>query len=125
MAEGSLDPVAERLFGELPYDRFLLELDDKPHHGDYSQLRYMPKGKIAVLGIMSSQTVELESEDVLLSEIEEAGRYLDVDQLAISPQCGFASLVNFQGTDIEPSTVDSQWRKLELLARVADRTWPR
>jgi 5-methyltetrahydropteroyltriglutamate--homocysteine methyltransferase len=125
MAEGSLEPVAERMFNELPYDRFLLELDDRAHQGDYSQLRHLPKGKVVVLGIVSSHTVELEDEDELLREIELASRHVDIDQLAISPQCGFASLVDFQGTDVEPSTHDSQWRKLELLTRVADRVWPR
>jgi 5-methyltetrahydropteroyltriglutamate--homocysteine methyltransferase len=124
MAEGSLEPVAEHVFN-LPYDRFLLELDDQPHQGDYSQLRHLPKGKVAVLGIVSSQTTELEREDDLLREIEDASRYVDIDQLAISPQCGFASLVDLQGSEMEPSTQDSQWRKLELLARVADRVWSR
>ena len=123
LAEGSLDPVAERMFNELPYDRFLLELDDKPHQGDYSQLRYLPKGKIVVLGIVSSQTLELESEDELMREIEDATRYVDIDQLALSPQCGFASLADW--AEMEPSTEDSQWRKLELLSRVADRVWPK
>ncbi len=120
-AEGTLDPIAERVFCELPYDRFLLELDDTAHQGDYSQLRHMPKGKVAVLGIVSTQRLEVETEDALLREIEEASRHLDVEQLAISPQCGFSTRIAEPGSE----AMEVQWRKLEVVARVADRVWPR
>jgi 5-methyltetrahydropteroyltriglutamate--homocysteine methyltransferase len=120
-AEGSLEPVAERVFNELPYDRFLLELDDKEHHGDYSQLRHMPKGKVAVLGIVSTHSPEVGTEDDLLHEIEEASRYLGIEQLALSPQCGFATRIAEPGIE----ATELQWRKLELVVRVADRVWPR
>ena len=119
--EGSLEPVAERMFGELPYQRFLLEMDDLGREDDFSILRHVPQGTdgpVVVLGLVSSKKPELEDEDELLRAIEEAGAFLPVEQLALSPQCGFAS--NVQGNEL---TEDDQWRKLELIARVADRVW--
>jgi 5-methyltetrahydropteroyltriglutamate--homocysteine methyltransferase len=88
--------------------------------GDYSALRHVPKGPVVAMGIVSTKDPELESEDVLLQHMEEAGRFLDTDQLAICPQCGFASEAG--GNDVDE---DTQWRKLELVSRVADRVWGR
>jgi 5-methyltetrahydropteroyltriglutamate--homocysteine methyltransferase len=119
MVSGSLDPVAEAFFS-LPYDSFLVEWDDTSRMGDYSALRHVPKGPIVGMGIISTKHPELESEDVLLSHLEEAGRYLDAAQLALCPQCGFASEAG--GNDVDEET---QWRKLELVGRVADRVWGR
>jgi 5-methyltetrahydropteroyltriglutamate--homocysteine methyltransferase len=119
MVSGSLDPVAEAFFS-LPYDSFLVEWDDTSRMGDYSALRHVPNGPVVGMGIISTKNPELESEDVLLSHLEEAGRYLDTEQLALCPQCGFASEAG--GNDVDE---DTQWRKLELVARVADRVWRR
>lgn len=120
MCEGSLEPVAERVFGELPYDVFLVEWDDVGRDGGYEPIRHLREGAIMVMGILSTKTRELESEDDLLRRMDEAATYLPLDRLAISPQCGFASVM--VGNEIDE---DAQWRKLELVARVADRLWPR
>ena len=119
MVSGSLDPVAEAFFS-LPYDSFLVEWDDTARMGDYSALRHVPKGPVVGMGLVSTKNPELESEDVLLRHLEEAGRFLSIDQLAICPQCGFASEAG--GNDVDE---DTQWRKLELVSRVADRVWGR
>ena len=119
MSSGSLDPVAERLFA-LPYDSFLVEWDDKERDGDYSTLRHVPKGPTIGLGIVSTKRPEVESEDYVLSELEEASSYIDVEQLALTPQCGFGTVPG-----LETTSEDVQWRKLELVGRVADRVWPR
>ena len=116
---GSLEPVAERLFGELPYDAFLVEWDDVGRDGGYESIRFAPAGRVVVMGLVSSKRRELESEDEVLRKLREASRYLPVDQLGISTQCGFASVI--EGNEIDEET---QWRKLELVARVADRVWP-
>ena len=88
--EGSYDAIAERLFTELPHHRFLLEYDS-PRAGSFAPLRFLPKGKVAVLGLVSTKVPELESVDALKRRIDEAAKILPLDQLAISPQCGFAS----------------------------------
>jgi 5-methyltetrahydropteroyltriglutamate--homocysteine methyltransferase len=115
---GSLEPVAERLFGELPYDVFLVEWDDVGRDGGYESIRFTPSGRTVVMGLVSSKRRELESEDDLLRKLDEASRYLPLDQLALSTQCGFASVI--EGNEIDE---DTQWRKLELVARVADSAW--
>jgi 5-methyltetrahydropteroyltriglutamate--homocysteine methyltransferase len=118
---GSLEPVAERMFHELPFDRFLIEMDNVEREGDFSFLRHVPQGDagpVIVLGIVSSKTSRLEDEDALIRAIDEASKYVPVEQLAISPQCGFAS--NADGNDLSE---DDQWRKLELIVRVAHRVW--
>ena len=120
MASGALDPVAERVFS-LPYNSFLVEWDDKERDGDYSALRYVPKGPgpIMGLGVISTKRHDLESEDWVLAQIEEASQYLDTDQLALAPQCGFGTVPG-----MESATEELQWRKLELVGKVADRVWP-
>jgi 5-methyltetrahydropteroyltriglutamate--homocysteine methyltransferase len=120
LTEGSLEPVAERIFSELPYDRFLVEWEDTKRDGDYSPLRFVPDGPTIAMGIVSSKDSKLESEDELIRHMEEAAKFVDMDRLAISPQCGFAS--SARGNELDE---DAQWRKLELLSRVADRLWPR
>jgi 5-methyltetrahydropteroyltriglutamate--homocysteine methyltransferase len=119
MCEGSLEPVAERVFGELPYDAFLVEWDDVGRDGGYVPIRHVPPGRIMVMGLVSTKTPVLETEDELLRRLDEAARHLPLEQLALSPQCGFASVL--EGNEIDEVT---QWRKLELVARVADRVWP-
>jgi 5-methyltetrahydropteroyltriglutamate--homocysteine methyltransferase len=119
ICEGSLEPVAERLF-DLPYDVFLVEWDDVGRDGGYAPIRFVPPGRIAAMGLVSSKKPELESEDEIVRRLEEASVYLPTDQLGVSTQCGFASVI--EGNEID---VDTQWRKLELVARVADRVWPR
>jgi len=117
---GSMDPYAERMFGELPYDTFLIEWEDTSREGDYSALRHVPKGPIVAMGVMSSKKPRVESVDELVGAIEEASRHLGVDQLALAPQCGFAS--TYVGNAV---TEDIQWRKLERLVEAAERIWPR
>jgi 5-methyltetrahydropteroyltriglutamate--homocysteine methyltransferase len=115
--EGSYDAIAERLFTELPHDRFLLEYDS-PRAGSFAPLRFMPKGKVAVLGLVSTKVPELESVDALKRRIDEAAKALPLEQLAISPQCGFASDV--VGNLISP---DDQRRKLEIVVETARQVW--
>lgn len=115
---GGLEPVAEELFGGLPYDAFLVEWDDVGRDGGYSPIRHTPPGRVVVMGLVSSKRPELESEDDVLRRLDEAARHLPVEQLAISTQCGFASVI--EGNEIDE---DTQWRKLELVASVADRVW--
>ena len=115
--EGSYDAIAERLFTQLPHHRFLLEYDS-PRAGSFAPLRFMPKGKVAVLGLVSTKVPELETVDALMRRIDEAAKVLPLDQLAISPQCGFASDV--VGNLITP---DDQKRKLERVVEMARQVW--
>lgn len=116
--EGALDSIAERIFAELPYDRFLFEWEDTEREGGYEPIRHVPEGRVMVMGIVNSKVRELETEDDLMRRMDEAASYLDPAQLAISPQCGFASVWEGNVTD-----EDVQWQKLELVGRVADRIW--
>ncbi|MEX2405866.1 MAG: 5-methyltetrahydropteroyltriglutamate--homocysteine S-methyltransferase [Actinomycetota bacterium] len=120
MCEGSLDHVADRVFGELPYDAFLVEWDDLGRDGGFEPVRFLREGAVMVMGIVSTKTPLLEGEDELVRRMEQAASFVDgdMDRLAISPQCGFASVM--VGNEIDEYT---QWRKLELVARVADRLW--
>jgi 5-methyltetrahydropteroyltriglutamate--homocysteine methyltransferase len=115
--EGAYDAIAERLFNELPHNRFLLEYDT-PRAGGFEPLRFVPKGKIVVLGLVSTKVSEMETIDGLQRRIEQAAKFLPLDQLAISPQCGFASDV--VGNLL---TADDQRRKLELVVETARRVW--
>ncbi|MEA2980763.1 MAG: 5-methyltetrahydropteroyltriglutamate--homocysteine methyltransferase [Alphaproteobacteria bacterium] len=115
--EGSYDAIAERLFTELPHHRFLLEYDS-PRAGSFAPLRFLPKGKVAVLGLVSTKVPEMENVDALKRRIDEAAKVIPVDQLAISPQCGFASDV--VGNLI---SVDDQKRKLEIVVETARQVW--
>jgi 5-methyltetrahydropteroyltriglutamate--homocysteine methyltransferase len=119
MCEGSLEPVAERVFGELPYDAFLVEWDDLGRDGGFEPVRYLRDGSTMVMGIVSTKTPALEDEDELLRKMEQAASLAGgMERLAISPQCGFASVM--VGNEIDE---DTQWRKLELVSKVADRLW--
>jgi 5-methyltetrahydropteroyltriglutamate--homocysteine methyltransferase len=117
-AEGSYEPVAEKAFQQLNVDRFLLEYETE-RAGGFEPLRFMPKDKTVVLGLISSKVPELESVDDLRRRLEEATKYVPIENLAVSPQCGFAStqLGNLL-------TWDEQRRKLELVAEVAHKAMP-
>jgi 5-methyltetrahydropteroyltriglutamate--homocysteine methyltransferase len=119
LTSGSIDPVAEQMFS-LPYDSFLVEWDDKSRDGDYSALRHVPKGPIVALGVVSTKRTDVESEGQIMREIDEASKFLDVEQLAITPQCGFGTVASLRSVD-----EDTQWRKLALVGAVADRIWSR
>ena len=119
MCEGSLEPVAERVFGELPYDAFLVEWDDLGRDGGYEPVRFLREGATMMMGIVSTKSPRLEAEDDLIRRMEQAAGYAGgMERLAISPQCGFASVM--VGNEIDE---DQQWRKLELVTRVAERLW--
>jgi 5-methyltetrahydropteroyltriglutamate--homocysteine methyltransferase len=119
MFEGSLEPVAEQFFG-LPYDAFLVEWDDEQRAGNFSCLRHVPDGHRVIIGAVSSKNPQLEDEDAIVSRLENAAEHVPLDRLGISPQCGFAS--SSEGNRL---TEADQWRKLELVGRVADRLWGR
>ena len=119
MCEGSLEPVAERVFGDLPYDAFLVEWDDLGRDGGFAPVRFLRAGAVIVMGLVSTKTPDIEGEDDLVRKLEDAASLAGgMDRLALSPQCGFASVV--VGNRIDE---DVQWRKLELVGRVADRVW--
>ena len=117
MASGSYEPVAERLFAEVPVDRFLLEYDSE-RAGGFEPLRFVPPGRVVVLGLVTSKSPVLESLDDLKRRVDEASRYVDGENLAISPQCGFASTSG--GNLLTP---DEQKAKLELVATAAAAIW--
>ncbi|HXW23559.1 MAG TPA: 5-methyltetrahydropteroyltriglutamate--homocysteine S-methyltransferase, partial [Xanthobacteraceae bacterium] len=117
LAAGGYESVAERLFAGANVDHFLLEYDT-PRAGDFTPLRFVPKGKGVVLGLVSSKTPALEDMDALCRRVEEAARHLDLDRLAISPQCGFASTVAGN-----PLSEDDQRAKLALVVRTAAAIW--
>jgi 5-methyltetrahydropteroyltriglutamate--homocysteine methyltransferase len=121
MTEGSLEPIAEQLFNEARYDRLLVEWDDTGREGDVDTLRHVPAGgPVVVMGVVSSKSTEVESADDVQRRIEDAARFVAVEQLAVSPQCGFAS--TWEGNELAE---DSQWRKIEVVVEVADRVWGR
>jgi 5-methyltetrahydropteroyltriglutamate--homocysteine methyltransferase len=116
-AEGSYEPIAEKAFGALKVDRFLLEYDTE-RAGGFEPLRFVPRSKMVVLGLISSKEPELEPVDTLRRRIDEAARYVPLENLAIAPQCGFAS--TFLGNLL---TWDQQQRKLELVVETARKVW--
>ena len=115
--EGHYDAIAEKLFAGLQHQRLLLEYDTE-RAGSFEPLRFVPKGKIAVLGLITTKVGRVESVDELWRRIDEAARYLSLEQLAISPQCGFAS--SLRGNLL---TEDEQFRKLDVMLEVARRVW--
>lgn len=117
MASGGYEPVADKLFNLAPVDTFCLEYDSM-RAGDFSPLRFVPRGKQVVLGLVSSKMPELESPDALLHRIEDAARFCPLDQISLSPQCGFASVAGGNAL-----TEDQQWAKLELIVKTAERVW--
>ena len=116
-AAGGYDAIAERFFNELAVDRFLLEYDDD-RSGSFDALRFVPKEKTVVLGLISSKRPELERKQDVLRRINEAAKSIPLEQLAISPQCGFASTM--EGNLL---TEEDQWAKLSLVAEVAKEVW--
>ena len=115
--EGKYDPIAERLFGSLKFDRLLLEYDTE-RAGGFEPLRYVPKGVVVVLGLITTKTGRVETVDELRKRIDDAARFIPLDQLALSPQCGFAS-----GIGGNLLTEDEQWRKLEVMMETARQVW--
>ncbi|HTS63539.1 MAG TPA: 5-methyltetrahydropteroyltriglutamate--homocysteine S-methyltransferase [Candidatus Acidoferrales bacterium] len=118
IAQGGYEPVAELLFNEIGVDGYFMEFDTE-RAGGFEPLRFVPKGKVVVLGIMTSKSGALESVEHLERRIEEAARFVDPDQLCLSPQCGFASTE--EGNSLSE---DEQWAKLERVVEVAGRVWP-
>jgi 5-methyltetrahydropteroyltriglutamate--homocysteine methyltransferase len=116
-AEGGYDFVAEALFGELGVDGFFLEYDDA-RSGGFEPLRFVPKGKMVVLGLVTTKRGELESKDLLKRRIEDASRFVPLEQLCLSPQCGFSSTV--EGNLL---THDEQVAKLRLIVETAQEVW--
>jgi 5-methyltetrahydropteroyltriglutamate--homocysteine methyltransferase len=116
-AEGGYEPVAEVLFNELAVDGYFLEYDD-PRSGDFAPLRHVPKGKVVVLGLVSTKLGQLESKDSLKRRIDEASRFMPLEQMCLSPQCGFSSTVH--GNEI---AVEAQAAKLRLVTETAREVW--
>jgi 5-methyltetrahydropteroyltriglutamate--homocysteine methyltransferase len=117
VAEGGYDPVAEVLFNEVDVAGFFLEYDDA-RSGGFAPLRFMPKGKIAVLGLVTTKAGKLESKDEIKRRIDEAAKFLPLEQLALSPQCGFSSTI--EGNKL---TVEQQIAKLQLVVDIAREVW--
>ncbi|MBI1775820.1 MAG: 5-methyltetrahydropteroyltriglutamate--homocysteine S-methyltransferase [Proteobacteria bacterium] len=117
IAEGGYDPVAEVLFNEIGFDGFFLEYDT-PRAGDFSRLRFVPKGKVVVLGLVTSKLPTLEAKDALKRRIDEAARYVPLEQIALSPQCGFSSTI--EGNKV---TVADEIAKLRLCVEVSAEVW--
>jgi 5-methyltetrahydropteroyltriglutamate--homocysteine methyltransferase len=115
--EGTYDDIAERLLNELKHDRFLFEYDT-PRAGGFEPLRFLPKGKVIVLGLVSTKVPQLETVDQLKKRIDEASKYVALEQIAISPQCGFSS-------DVVGNLIseDDQKRKLEVVVETARQVW--
>lgn len=117
LGEGGYDYISDVLFNTVDVDAFFMEYDS-PRAGDFTPLKLLPKGKTAVLGLVTSKSPTLESADDIRRRIDEAAKHAPIGQLALSPQCGFAS--HFIGN---PLTVDDERRKLDLVVRVADEVW--
>jgi 5-methyltetrahydropteroyltriglutamate--homocysteine methyltransferase len=117
IAQGGYEPVAEILFHTIGVDGYFMEYDSE-RAGGFEPLRFVPKGKTVVLGLVTSKTGDLESKDDIKRRIEDAARYLDLDQLCLSPQCGFASTE--EGNLL---TEDQQWAKLARIVEIADEVW--
>jgi 5-methyltetrahydropteroyltriglutamate--homocysteine methyltransferase len=116
-AEGGYDPIAEKLFGQLNVDAFLLEYESE-RAGTFEPLRFVNPTKVVVLGLISSKLPQLEDQDTIVRRIEEATRYIPLENLALSPQCGFASVM--EGNRL---TESDQWAKLALVSDTARKVW--
>ncbi|MCC6281398.1 MAG: 5-methyltetrahydropteroyltriglutamate--homocysteine S-methyltransferase, partial [Saprospiraceae bacterium] len=114
---GGYEPVAEVLFNEINVDAYFLEYDDE-RSGDFAPLRFLPAHKTVVLGIISSKIAQLEDMDDLRRRIDEAAQYMPLENLCLSPQCGFSS--THHGNAL---THDDQWRKMELVVNTAIKVW--
>jgi 5-methyltetrahydropteroyltriglutamate--homocysteine methyltransferase len=116
-AQGGYDAIAEKLFSGLRVDRFLLEFDDA-RSGTFDPLRFIPKGKTVVLGLVSTKHPEMETSGELIRRIESASKFVPLENLAVSPQCGFASVM-----EGNPVTEETQWAKMKLVADTARSVW--
>ncbi|MGA2394710.1 MAG: 5-methyltetrahydropteroyltriglutamate--homocysteine S-methyltransferase, partial [Candidatus Lustribacter sp.] len=116
-AEGGYDAIAEKMFNTLDVDRFLLEYEDE-RSGSFEPLRFVPKGKTVVLGLISSKLPRMEDKAELIRRIEAASKFVPLENLALSPQCGFASVL--EGNEM---TEAEQWAKLALVVDVARTVW--
>lgn len=116
-ASGGYDPIADKLFNQIDVDLFLLEYESE-RAGTFEPLRFVPRDKAVVLGLVSSKLPDLERQDDLIRRVEEAGRFVPIENLALSPQCGFASAM--EGNLL---TEDDQWRKLTLVVDTARKVW--
>ena len=114
--EGSYDAIAEKLFNSLKHQRLLLEYDSD-RAGGFEPLRLVPKDKIVVLGLVSTKNSDMETTDVLKRRIDQANKFLSVDQLALSPQCGFG------GIDSKVLSEDEMWKKLDTIVETANQVW--
>jgi methionine synthase II (cobalamin-independent) len=119
VATGGYEPVADILFNEIAVHGYFMEYDSA-RAGDFSPLRLVPKGKTVVLGLVTSKTGTLESRDTIRRRVDEAARVIDLEQLALSPQCGFASTE--EGNILSE---DEQWAKLEMIVAIAEEVWGR
>src|SRR5436309_13758735 len=118
ISEGGYEPIAEVLLGQVNYDGYFLEYDTE-RAGGFEPLRFLPKGnKVVVLGLVTSKTGTLENKDDVKRRIEEATKYVDLDQLCLSPQCGFASTE--EGNILAE---DEQWAKLAMIVEIAEEVW--
>jgi 5-methyltetrahydropteroyltriglutamate--homocysteine methyltransferase len=117
VAAGGYEPIAEMLFNSIGVHGYFMEYDSA-RAGGFEPLRFVPKGKMVVLGLVTSKTGMLESRDDLKRRIEEATKFIDIDQLCLSPQCGFAST-----EDGNTLAEDEQWAKLDMIAELADEIW--
>lgn len=117
VAEGGYEPVADVLFNELNVDAYFLEYDDE-RAGDFRPLRFVPKGKTVVLGLVTTKVAALESPEGLIARVKEAAQYMPLENMCLSPQCGFSSTV--EGNQI---TEEDQWAKLRLVVDTAREIW--
>jgi 5-methyltetrahydropteroyltriglutamate--homocysteine methyltransferase len=117
IAEGGYEPIAELLFNAIDVDGYFLEYDS-PRAGSFAPLRFLPKGKTAVLGLVTTKSPQRESKDELKRRIDEASRYVPLEQLALSPQCGFSS-----GIGGQTMTVDDEIKKLKLVVETTNEVW--
>jgi 5-methyltetrahydropteroyltriglutamate--homocysteine methyltransferase len=117
VASGGYEPVAEILFNEINIQAYFMEYDSD-RAGGFEPLRFVPKNKMVVLGLVTSKSGQLESKDELKRRIDQAARYIDLDQLCLSPQCGFASTE--EGNILAE---DEQWAKLRTIVEVSNEVW--
>jgi 5-methyltetrahydropteroyltriglutamate--homocysteine methyltransferase len=117
VASGGYEPVAEILFNEIDIDAYFMEYDSD-RAGGFEPLRFVPKGKMVVLGLVTSKSGTLESKDAIKRRIDEAAKFVELEQLCLSPQCGFAS--SEEGNILAE---DEQWAKLRRIVEVADEVW--
>jgi 5-methyltetrahydropteroyltriglutamate--homocysteine methyltransferase len=119
VASGGYEPVADILFNKVKVHAYFMEYDSD-RAGGFEPLRFVPKGKSVVLGLVTSKSGTLEAKDALKRRIDEATKYVDIDQLCLSPQCGFASTE--EGNILAE---DEQWAKLRMIVELADEVWGR